>query len=289
MDIVKFLSIGLTLTYRPLSPIDFLLEFTSLSGDSNSPHVDSVQLGRGLDIETQTSSHSRTVSEVLAENVKEDTFDCNMNIIPLVSGRLSRRVFSLCKALVEFCIRVARFEPRSRLTRIQDRAFFTCSSLESICLPRTVELLCDKCFAGCDELRIVEFESNSQVTCIEGDAFRSNYSLESLCIPSMVRVLCHGCFSRCEALRLVTFGLSPPSISEDSPDFNLEFASELCSIGSGVFALYGSLQSLFIPAFVHTIDELAFSYSDIREIVVASDNRHFRVRDPFYWIMTEQI
>jgi hypothetical protein len=58
-------------------------------------------------------------------------------------------------------------------------------------------------------------------------------------------------------------------------------ASELREIGALVFEHCPSLQSLFIPSFVQTIDGSSFCNSDIREIVVSPANCRFKVRDPF--------
>jgi hypothetical protein len=76
-----------------------------------------------------------------------------------------------------------RFEIDSRLSRIEFGAFSECSSLASICIPSSVEMLCKKCFYACTGLSIVRFEIGSKLSCIEMGAFSECSSLSSICVP----------------------------------------------------------------------------------------------------------
>jgi hypothetical protein len=53
---------------------------------------------------------------------------------------------------------IISFEWESRLTRIESSAF-SGSSLQSIVIPRNVEILCSSCFSCCESLSSISFES----------------------------------------------------------------------------------------------------------------------------------
>jgi hypothetical protein len=58
------------------------------------------------------------------------------------------------------------FEAGSKLSHIESAAFALCSSLSSICIPSSVELLCAKCFGGCGALSRVIFEPGSKLSSV---------------------------------------------------------------------------------------------------------------------------
>jgi hypothetical protein len=92
---------------------------------------------------------------------------------------------------------------------LQRDAFSGCSSLSRICIPRSVERLCYRCFYRCDSLWTVTFESGSRLSSIEEFAFKQCTSLSSICIPSSVRNLSELCFAEC--ISLATIGFESPS------------------------------------------------------------------------------
>jgi hypothetical protein len=71
--------------------------------------------------------------------------------------------------------------------RIESEAF-SFSSLQSIMIPRNVEILGSKCFSHCRSLSLIIFESNSHLTRIESKAF-SCASLRSIVIPRNVEFI----------------------------------------------------------------------------------------------------
>jgi hypothetical protein len=79
------------------------------------------------------------------------------------------------------------FESNSRLTRIGSAIFYD-SSLQSILIPRNVEILGSSCFSDCESLSSITFESNSRLTRIESKAFCGS-SLQSILIPRNVEIL----------------------------------------------------------------------------------------------------
>jgi hypothetical protein len=73
------------------------------------------------------------------------------------------------------------------LTQIESGAFYK-SSLQSILIPRNVEILGSQCFSFCMSLSSITFESNSLLTQIESEAFSSS-SLQSILMSSNVQLL----------------------------------------------------------------------------------------------------
>jgi hypothetical protein len=68
------------------------------------------------------------------------------------------------------------------------------SSLRSIVIPRSIELLCSSCFLSCGSLSSITFESDSSVKRIEAHAFQHT-SLRLVMIPPTV------CHMACDAFQ----------------------------------------------------------------------------------------
>jgi hypothetical protein len=126
------------------------------------------------------------------------------------------------------------FEPGSKLTRLGSKAFFLCWELNSICIPASVEMLCESCFSGRSDIASLTFELGSRLTRIESKAFLRCYRLKSICIPASVEGLCWMCFAKCESLSPVLF----------------ERGSKLRRIEPYAFYGCSSLKSVSIPFLV---------------------------------------
>jgi hypothetical protein len=68
-------------------------------------------------------------------------------------------------------------------------AFSGCSSLSSICIPSSVERLCDQCFEGCRSLATVTFGPASILRWVDPLAFLRCPKL-SLSLPPSVNTSC---------------------------------------------------------------------------------------------------
>jgi hypothetical protein len=66
----------------------------------------------------------------------------------------------------------------------ESEAFLSCSSLKSICIPASVEVLGENCLANCRSLSRLTLESTSKLQRIEAAAFSSCSQLKSICIPA---------------------------------------------------------------------------------------------------------
>jgi hypothetical protein len=82
-----------------------------------------------------------------------------------------------------------KFESGSKLVRIGVKAFSRCLSLHAICIPASVEILCECCFAGCGGLVTLTFESGSKLARIEPRAFSNCFRLNSIAIPKSIQKL----------------------------------------------------------------------------------------------------
>jgi hypothetical protein len=76
--------------------------------------------------------------------------------------------------------------------------------LSSICIPSSVDIVCERCFSRCTNLANVTFETGAKLSCIEG-AFQNCSFLPSICIPSSVESINENCFCGCYKLSTITF------------------------------------------------------------------------------------
>jgi hypothetical protein len=85
---------------------------------------------------------------------------------------VSESILRVCAAAFKWnkkCHSIS-FESKSRLMRIESNAF-SYSSLQSIVIPNSVEILGSFCFSRCKSLSSISFESNSRLMRIESHAF----------------------------------------------------------------------------------------------------------------------
>jgi hypothetical protein len=135
------------------------------------------------------------------------------------------------------------FEVGSSLSRIDESAFASFSSLASISVPGSVAVLCDRCFCDCKTFSTVTFELGSKLSHIERSEFSSCSLLPSISISSSVEVLCDRCFSECTALSSVTF----------------EAGSHIRRIEESAFSQCSRLSSISVPSSIEVIGARCFT------------------------------
>jgi hypothetical protein len=118
------------------------------------------------------------------------------------------------------------------LRQIGRFAFSHCSKLKSICIPASIEMLCERCFSLCDSLSQVLFEPCSKLSQMGANVFFQCSSLTSMCIPANVESIQKQCFCLCTSLVEVSF----------------EPGSKLSRIEEKAFGNCQSLVSFAIPA-----------------------------------------
>ncbi len=116
----------------------------------------------------------------------------------------------------------------SSLQLIGDCAFWNCSSLTSLTLPSSLQSIGDRAFSGCNSLTSLTLPSSLKL--IGDSAFLGCSSLTSLTLPSSLKLIGDSAFWGCSSLTSLTL------------------PSSLQSIGYWAFEYCNSLTSLYIPA-----------------------------------------
>ena len=120
--------------------------------------------------------------------------------IPSSCYSIDECAFKNCEKLeiVEF----GQINTEKNLKYIGKAAFFNCSSLNSVILPSSVEMICEESFMNCTNLKKVIFDNieESQLSIIKKNAFKNCRSLESFILPSNCTLLGPACFSDCTSL-----------------------------------------------------------------------------------------
>jgi hypothetical protein len=138
-------------------------------------------------------------------------------------------------------IRSVSFGPNSKLSSIEQQAFFYCTRLGEITLPSATTFLGAECFLGCYGLETVAFRG-SILESIPKSAFGRCARLQSIVLPSSVKSLGSGCFSAC-----CTLVNSPWPLN-----------SEIARIGKWAFSQCRALQSIVLPSSVEFVGRFCF-------------------------------
>jgi heterodisulfide reductase subunit B len=157
----------------------------------------------------------------------------------------SERCFLNCNSVSSIS-----FETESELTRIESKAFSSCSYLKSFTIPQNVGFIDGSAFVGISNISISVESSNLHF------AIRSDFILDSsnrqliryfgnksnIKIPRDVQILCSYCFASCYSLSSISF----------------ETESELTRIESYAFSSCFSLKSITIPRHVQILCSYCF-------------------------------
>lgn len=181
---------------------------------------------------------------------------------------------------------------------VEDNAFASRSSLESIVIPNTISNIGSYAFKGC--FRLTNAVLGAGVKTIGTEAFYSCKALTDLVLPDSVVRIGSSAFHYCSGLTNFSLGASVADIggyafsfcefteitipscvtnigySAFSPCRRLAgvtiYATNLSRIGDGVFSSCTSLASLTVPASVTNIGNAFAGCSSFREIIVAPQN-----------------
>ena len=157
--------------------------------------------------------------------------------------------------------KVKKYTIPSSVTSIVDRAFYDCSSLQSITIPSSVTSIGSNAFQNCYSLQSITIPES--LTSIGQQAFSSCSSLQSINIPNGVTSIEGNTFRDCSSLQSITIPDGVTSIgnyafNDCSSLQSITIPSSVTSIGSYAFNGCSSLQSITIPSNVTSIGNSAF-------------------------------
>ena len=153
------------------------------------------------------------------------------------------------RKLISYLSKGENFIIPDSVTSIDDRAFESCKSLQSVTIPDSVTSIGNEAFSGCKSLQSITIPDS--VTSIGGIAFSGCSSLQSVTIPDSVTSIGDWAFSECSSLQSVTI---PDSVT---------------SIGFSAFHDCESLQSIFISH--KTYDRLKVNLQDYSSKIKFTD------------------
>mgnify|MGYP002510104501 CR=1 FL=1 len=105
--------------------------------------------------------------------------------------------------------------------RIPDSMFYSCSGLERVEIPDTVEEIGNHAFAECEKLKDISFQRLTHLRKIGTSAFENCKALKSVFLPGALEKIGGAAFSGCTNMERVTFG----------EDFRIEKLPDHCFRG----------------------------------------------------------
>jgi hypothetical protein len=182
--------------------------------------IDEVSLLHFLRAEMNTEISSE--ADQLFDRIGEGTAQFIEAWNPLYSVCIPASVTSIGPSSFAYCagLMEVTFEPGSKLSRIDARAFGCCPHLKVLAIPSSVTLLNSNCFTGCQKLETLILLPDSQLVRLEDSVFNRCRRLSALFIPVPVESIGANCFSDCNSLFTLTFG-SPSHVERlmDIPPF----------------------------------------------------------------------
>ena len=148
-----------------------------------------------------------------------------------------------------------------RVTSIGSRAFYDCSNVTSIIIPKGVTNIGDYAFYNCSSLTSITIPEG--VTSINGSTFEHCSGLTSITIPESVTSIGMWAFYYCSSLVSITIPESVTYISDVvfcgcSSLISINIPKSITSIGQSVFSGCSSLTSITLPEGITSIGDNAF-------------------------------
>ena len=174
------------------------------------------------------------------------------------------------KRLLKGNVELKEYTVRKGTRVICDHAFYHCSSLTSLTLPFSLQLIGGGAFSDCYSLTSLTLPSSLQS--IGDNAFGGCYSLTSLTLPSSLQSIGGGAFGGCVSLTSLTLPSSLQSIEGGAFTGCTSLRSVICNKfykvigqmllsadGTQVIAYWGENSEVTIPEGVQSIGNSAFS------------------------------
>lgn len=150
---------------------------------------------------------------------------------------------------------------RTKISVIEWKAFFGCTSLSSIILPNSITEIGELAFGECTSLTSITIPNG--VTEIGQGAFGYCTSLTSITIPNNVTEIEKGTFVFCTSLTSITIpngvtGIGEMAFGECKSLADITIPSSVTGIGEFAFGGCKSLADITIPSSVTLMEEFAF-------------------------------
>lgn len=184
--------------------------------------------------------------------------DIDKIIIPEHIKLINAQAFKNCANLSTVI-----FEAGCKLNQIRNNAFYNCTSLTAIELPKNVDDIGGFAFGRCSNLKTVLLSSNLRQ--IRHFAFSTCTSLESIIIPDSVALIDEGAFMGCNNLTQVflpkgiDFTAIPKACFQSCNLKRVAIPDRVRIISQYAFEGNKDLTEVLIPKSVKTIHQRAFS------------------------------
>ena len=242
----------------PMSVGLWELPITEQMARECAPYADG---GEGKDLDLLMTSGSITIKSVYYQDL---SFSETVVVIPekVYVGSTELTVTSIGNRAFKSCSNMESVTIPEGVTSIGESAFYGCSSLTSVTIPEGVTSIGESAFAGCTSLTSVTIPEG--VTSIGESAFAGCTSLTSVTIPEGVTSIGMNAFALCKGLTSVTIPSSVASIGVHSfygcsGLTSVTIPEGVMTIGEEAFESCSSLTSVTIPSSVTSIGSSAFS------------------------------
>ncbi len=242
----------------PMSVGLWELPITEQMARECAPYADG---GEGKDLDLLMTSGSITIKSVYYQDL---SFSETVVVIPekVYVGSTELTVTSIGNRAFKSCSNMESVTIPEGVTSIGESAFYGCSSLTSVTIPEGVTSIGESAFAGCSSLTSVTIPEG--VTSIGESAFAGCTSLTSVTIPEGVTSIGMNAFALCKGLTSVTIPSSVASIGVHSfygcsGLTSVTIPEGVMTIGEEAFESCSSLTSVTIPSSVTSIGSSAFS------------------------------
>lgn len=191
-------------------------------------------------------------------------------IIPASVTEIGDVAFGRFFTVADTALQTVTFEKGSKLTSIGARAFYDCSKLANINIPKSVKSIGAYAFWACSSLANVTIPSN--VTSICEGTFDGCAGLTNISIPSSVTSIGDRAFMGC-GLTSITIPDSVTtvgrSVFESCPKLtSVTIGKGITSISNWMFARCTALSSITIPNNITSIGANAFMESGLTSVTI---------------------
>ena len=159
------------------------------------------------------------------------------------------------------CTSITNVLSLGSITKIQDYAFFGCTSLQSVNLPSTLTAIYNKAFNNCSNMYLPNNKLPESITIIDSQAFNgcTNLRINELYLPNLKTF--NGGFESCDVRKITNLG-SITKVTGFQNNANLEsvvLPETVTTIDYKAFSNCTSLTTINLPESVTTIYSEAFN------------------------------